>query len=222
VVTPRALAEYRDMFLLSDHDVMSGPILDCPGGASPFGAQVRMRGGSVVSVDPAYATPRAELLRRVRQDIAHTAAWVGSQHETIDWSYIGTADAMRRTFEVAADLFAVDFARDDERYVAAELPHLPHDDGQFSLALCSHLIFCYPEYLSFDEHVACLLELVRVTAGEVRVYPLVDTAARVYPRLEEVRAALADNGVSSEIRPSAGAWQRGGDKMFVCWRSRRE
>jgi hypothetical protein len=220
VVTPRALAEYRDMFLLSQRDLTAGPILDCPGGASPFGAQVRARGGTVVSVDPAYELTPAELMRGVWQDIAHTSDWVASQRETIEWSYVGTADAMTRTFEVAADLFASDFALDNLRYVAAGLPDLPFEDGHFRLALCSHLIFCYPEYLNFDEHVACLLELVRVTTGEVRVFPLVDTAGTVYPRLDDVRAALAGHGVASEVRQAACAWLRGGDQMLVCWRPR--
>lgn len=54
VITPRPLSAYRDMFLLIDDDLTAGPILDCPGGASPFGAHVRARGGTVTSVDPAY------------------------------------------------------------------------------------------------------------------------------------------------------------------------
>jgi hypothetical protein len=56
VVTPRPPSDYRNMFLLDD-GLLEGPILDCPGGASPFGAQVRARGGIVVSVDPAYRQP---------------------------------------------------------------------------------------------------------------------------------------------------------------------
>jgi hypothetical protein len=66
--------------------------------------------------------------------------------------------------------------------------------------------------------VAGLRELVRVTAGEVRVYPLVDTAGRPYPRLEEVRAALADRQVDSEVRAARGAWVAGGDQLLACWR----
>jgi hypothetical protein len=218
VITPRALAEYRDMFVLSDADLTSGPILDCPGGASPFGAQVRARGGTVVSVDPAYEAPLAELMRHVRHDIERTHAWAATQDETVNWSYVGSADSMRRAFEVAADLFATDYAPDGERYVPAQLPRLPFADGHFRLALCSHLMFCYPEYLDFDDHVAGLLELARVTAGETRVYPLVDTTAVVYPKLAEVRAALQARGVHSEIRPANCAWQSGGDQMLVCRR----
>lgn len=218
VITPRALADYRDMFVLSDDDLYRGPILDCPGGASPFGAQVRARGGSAVSVDPVYALPTDELMRRIGEDIQRTAAWVASQRETIHWPYVGTADAMRRAFELAADLFAMDYARDGKRYVAAALPRLPFEDRQFAMALCSHLIFCYPEYLDVETHVASLLELVRVTDGDVRVFPLVDTTATRYPHLDDVRAALADHGVTSDVRTARCAWQRGGDQLFVCWR----
>src|SRR5690606_8688826 len=57
-VTPRHLADYRIMFLRTDEELRSGRMLDCPAGASPFGAQVRARGGTVVSVDPAYRAGR--------------------------------------------------------------------------------------------------------------------------------------------------------------------
>src|SRR3712207_4925074 len=73
-VTPRPLAAYRDMFLLSDDDLLAGPILDCPAGASPFGAQVRVLGGQVVSVDPAYASPD-DLLARTLADVERVVAW---------------------------------------------------------------------------------------------------------------------------------------------------
>jgi len=220
-ITPRALAEYRDMFLLTDDELTAGRILDCPGGASPFGAQVRARGGTVVSVDPYYELAPAALMRLVRDDLARTYAWTATQHDTVDWSYLGNPDSLRRSFEVAADLFAVDYAPDGERYVPARLPDLPFPDGHFRLALCSHLLFCYPEYLTFDEHLAGLLELDRVTAGEVRVYPLVDSMGTVYPRLDDVRAALADRGIRTEIRTANGSWHPGGDQLLACWKSER-
>jgi hypothetical protein len=109
---------------------------------------------------------------------------------------------------------------DGRRYVAASLPRLPFGDGWFRLTLSSHLLFLYPEHLDVDGHVASLLELVRVTSGEVRVYPLVDTVGRPYPRLDEVRAALADQGVDSELRTARCAWQPGGDRLLACWRRR--
>lgn len=218
VVTPRSLSDYRDMFLLGDDDLLGGPILDCPGGASPFGAQVRARGGTVVSVDPEYHRPLDALVERVRVDLERTAAWMDANPGNFDWSYLGSPRAVTRAFELAAELFATDYVPDGRRYVAAGLPELPFGDRRFRLALSSHLLFSYPAHLDFDAHVAGLKELVRVTAGEVRVYPLVDTARRPYPRLEEVRAALADQQVDSEVRAARCAWVAGGDQMLACWR----
>jgi hypothetical protein len=219
-VTPRPLSDYRNMFLLDDQDLVAGPILDCPGGASPFGAQVRARGGTAVSVDPVYDQPRDVLVERARADLDRTEAWMAANPGNFDWSYLGSARAVSRAFEVAAELFAADYAPDGRRYVAAGLPRLPFGDRRFRLALSGFLLFVYPEQLDFDAHVAGLLELVRVAAGEVRVYPLVDTAARPYPRLDEVRAALAGRGVRSELRTANCAWQPGGDRLLACWRER--
>jgi hypothetical protein len=207
VVTPRPLSDYRNMFLLDD-DLLEGPILDCPGGASPFGAQVRARGGIVVSVDPAYQQPPDQLVARVRADLDRTATWMAANPTNFDWSYLGSAEAVIRAFEVAAELFATDYAPDGRRYVAAELPSLPFDDGWFRLTLSSHLLFVYPDQLDFDWHLASLLELVRVTSGEVRVYPVVD----------ELRAALERRDVHSELRTANCAWQPGGNQLLACWR----
>lgn len=216
VITPRPLADYRNMFLLTDEDLCAGAILDCPAGASPFGAQVRRRGGTVVSVDPAYGGSRTELIERVSTDLSRLTGWVAANYDALDWSYLGSPDALMRSWELAVDYFATDYEPDNQRYVCAALPSLPFPDRHFRLALSSHLMFSYPDFLSFDAHLACLLELVRVTSGEVRVFPLVDSVGVAYPRLAELRAALAEVGVPTRIRRAAGAYNKGGDEMLVC------
>jgi hypothetical protein len=218
VITPRPLSDYRNMFLLDDHDLLAGPILDCPGGASPFGVQVRARGGVVTSVDPIYQQAPQVVIARTRADLDRTAAWVAAHPTNFDWSYLGSPQAVQRAFEVSAELFATDYTPDGQRYVAAELPRLPFGDRRFRLALSGFLLFAYPDRFDLDWHVASLLELVRVTAGEVRVYPLVDTVGRAYPWLDEVRGALAERAVHSELRAARCAWQPGGDRLLACWR----
>lgn len=222
IITPRPLSDYRDMFLLSDADFTAGPILDCPGGASPFAAQVRARGGSVVSVDPAYQLSRGELTARVRSDIAHTKTWTEANRDNFDWSYLGSPVALGRFFEVAADLFLADYTPDGKRYVAASLPTLPFPDGAFRLTLSSHLLFCYPEYFTHEGHLAGIVELMRVTGGELRLYPLVDTAGRPYPRMDELRAALAERGILTETAAAACSYMAGGDRLLRCrWKEPR-
>lgn len=218
VTTPRPLADYRDMFLLTDDDLTAGPILDCPGGTSPFGAQIRSRGGTVVSVDPLYDVPRAELVERAAADLKNLMAWAAANPDNFDWSYLGSPAVMDRYWQTAAELFFTDFEPDGERYVVARLPSLPFADGEFRLALSSHLLFCYAEYLSFDEHLAGILELVRVASHEARIFPIVDTAGAPYPRFDELLAELAQRGVRTEIRPARASFVAGGEQLLVCWR----
>ncbi|MQA25963.1 MAG: hypothetical protein GEU94_10920 [Micromonosporaceae bacterium] len=222
IITPRPLSDYRDMFLLTDADLTAGPILDCPGGASPFGAQVRARAGSVVSVDRAYRLSRDELAERVRRDTALTETWTAANRESFNWAYLGSPVALRRLFEVAADLFLIDYAPDGERYVAASLPTLPFPDGAFRLTLSSHLLFCYPEYFTYEGHLTGIVELMRVTSGELRIFPLVDTTGRPYPRMDELCAALAERGILTETAIAACSYLAGGDSLLRCrWKEPR-
>ncbi len=218
VITPRPLSDYRNMFLLTDDELAAGPILDCPGGSSPFGAQVRARGGTVISVDPAYTMAKDELAARIRSDLAKLRVWVDANLDVGNWDYLGNPDALMRWWDLAVDLFLHDYAR-DERYVAAALPSLPFPDNHFTLTLSSHLLFTYPNFLSFESHVDSLLELVRVTRGEVRVYPLVDTANTVYPRLDQVRARLSERGVHTETRKADCTYNERGDELLACRRA---
>ncbi len=215
IVTPRPLFDYRNMFLLTDEELLAGPILDCPAGASPFAAQVRARGGQAVSVDPIYG-PRADVEARVAADLAHVHEWLTAGPVGLDWSYLGSADAMLRAFEVSADFFLADYTEGGPHYVAAGLPSLPFEDGEFALTLSSHLLFTYPEYVSYDEHVAYLREMVRVTAGEVRVCPIADPAGVPYPKLQQVRTELANHGIATELRAAKSAYSKGGDDILVC------
>ncbi|MGH3900137.1 MAG: hypothetical protein ACRDTA_18235 [Pseudonocardiaceae bacterium] len=92
-ITPRPLDDYRKMFLITDAELIAGPILDCPAGASPFGAQVRALGGTVISVDRAYSTSPAEIVARARADVVRIAKWATDYPDQFDWSYLGSVDA---------------------------------------------------------------------------------------------------------------------------------
>jgi hypothetical protein len=223
-VTPRDLAAYRDVFLLTDADLTGGPVLDCPAGASPFGAQVRALGGEAVSVDPAYADA-AGLRERARADAAKVADWHGAHADQFDWTYLGTPEAVHSAWQTGIDTFWADFCAgepvpDGTRYVAAGFPDLPFPDGSFSLALSGFLLFVYPELLGYDDTRDALLELARVTDGEVRVYPLHDTTGSPSPWLADLRAELGGRGVATEVRSTGAAWssQPDSDRMLTCRR----
>ena len=213
--TPRPLADYRDIFLLDDVDLLHGTVLDCASGASPFGAQVRALGGKATSVDPVYEAAPDELEGIVYGDLAQVARWTREHPEGFDWTVLGTPAMFERYFRLAAELFLHDYQQDRSPYIAAYLPALPFPDDHFDLALCSHYLFSSADHLTFEENLAALRELGRVTAGEVRVYPLVGLEGHRYPRLEEIRAVLRDEGVGTEIRPSRFRFVKGAEEMLV-------
>ena len=221
-ITPRPLPAYQDMFALTERDLVAGPILDCPAGASPFGAQVRALGGVVSSVDPAYRLPPAELVDRARADVTRVLAWQQANPIGFDWSYLGSPQLVAERWSRAIEEFASDFAVDGNRYAAAALPDLPFADGRFRVAVSGFLLFAYPQLLTFDEHLAALLELVRVTSGEVRVYPLHDTSGLPYARMAQLRTALTGHGINGLLRSTGCSYspRPGSDRMLVLTRSR--
>lgn len=215
-VTPRPLYDYRLMFDLTDEDLQTGEILDCPGGASSFAVQVRARGGLSRSADPVYSLPPDEIQRLVWLNLEKAPAWLARPNSNVNWEFFGSADGVLQAYEAAADLFLADLVRHPELYDIAELPDLPYADDTFALTISSHLLFTYPQRLVVKEEVDALAELARVTTGEVRVHPLGDTSGATSPRLNEVRQMLDERGVASEIRTTATASILGANKMLVC------
>jgi hypothetical protein len=220
-ITSRPLDAYRDMFLLTDDELLAGPILDCPAGASSFGAQLRALGGDAVGVDPAYATAPAVLLARAQADLERVVAWHRAYPANFNWAYLESPDALDGLMRRGLEAFAADFAVGDPHYVAAGLPDLPFEDGRFALTVSGFLLFVYPDALDFEDHLLGLAELARVTDGEVRVYPVHDTAGATYPALDDLRAGLRAGGVESELRSTGCSYVSSAeDRMLVCRRRR--
>ena len=113
----------------------------------------------------------------------------------------------------AAEAFLADLVESPGRYVAASLPDLPFENGQFEMVLCSHLLFTWADKFGLDWHLEALRELVRVSRGEVRVFPLVlQGAGKPVPFLAELLDRL---GLPAEIRKVPYEFQLGADEMLV-------
>lgn len=202
------------MFGLTDAELLAGRVLDCPGGAGGFAAGLRARGGEVVSADPAYDEDPADLVARSRAGLEHGLRYLEENRDSYVWSYFASAEHLAAERLGALEAFAADFHGPDGRYVAAALPRLPFADRAFRLALCGYLLFAYPDHLDQDAHERALRELLRV-AGEVRVYPLIDTAYVRHPGIDDLRRLLAADGVESEVRRVDYAFQAGADEVLV-------
>ncbi|MFH5232126.1 class I SAM-dependent methyltransferase, partial [Antrihabitans spumae] len=215
LITARSLAEYLAMFGLAEKDIR-GRILDCPGGAASFTAQACELGAEVVAVDPIYAAPAAEVAKHALAEAGRSSAWTTASAARYVWDFYGDAAGHHDSRRAAAQRFATDIVAHPLRYIAASLPALPFADNTFDLVLSSHLLFTYADRLDLAFHVAALTELARVSAGDVRVYPLVDHAGdRLDDLVAELRTELSRNGITSDIRPVEFEFQRGSNTMLV-------
>lgn len=218
LISARPLAEYRAMFDLSDAD-LAGHILDCPGGGSSFAAEVREAGGRVTSVDPAYDRAADDLGPHVVDEVDRGNQYVRDNLGIYDWSWFSDPECHRRMRLAGARRFAADYAAHPGRYLTGSLPALPFEDRRFDLTLSSHLLFTYGDRLDLGFHLGAARELVRVTHGEVRLYPLVTIRSRPYGRMDELRSRLAAEGIESEVRTVPYVFQLGADRALALRRS---
>lgn len=215
----RSLREYELMMGLTAQDMGKG-ILDCGGGPASFAAEAAARDYNVVAVDPIYAFSGAKIQARFEATAGPMIDQVRAKPDDFVWSYHRDADDLLDNRRAALELFLFDYARGarEGRYVVGELPCLPFDSGTFGIAVCSHLLFLYSDLLSADFHVSAVRELCRV-ANEVRIFPLLNLDRRASPHVAVVRAALEEDGWTTQTVPVEYEFQRGSNRMLRVFKS---
>lgn len=215
LVTCRSFAEYLAMFDLDQYHLNGAIILDCPAGAASFAADAAESGATVVCADSAYAMDATELIPASAADKAKGNAYVLENPDNFTWSWFKSpVDHMSR--RTAAHLkFCTHFEAASDTYVCARLPSLPFADDTFTLTLSSHFLFTYADRLDEEFHYQALLELCRVTSGDVRVFPLLSFEMERCPYLGNLRSRLDSVGITTEIRRVEYEFQRSADEMLV-------
>jgi hypothetical protein len=210
----RSFEEYRRMFALADED-LAGRILGCGDGPASFNAEATGLGHAVVSCDPIYAFSPEEIERRVGDCYSDLIAQVRSDPDGFVWDHFHDPDHLGQCRLAALRRFLADFeaGKAEGRYVTASLPRLPFEDGQFDLALVSHLLFLYSDQLDFNFHRAAVEELLRV-AREVRIFPLLTLERRPSPHVGPIHTHVAGRGWRAEVCGVRYEFQRGGNEML--------
>lgn len=195
---------------------IGGTVVDCCAGASSFVAELAVRGGAGVAVDPAYANGLEDLRRSATASLMAGTATVVEHADRFVWHWYGSPQRRSRMRAVAADHFLHDIGERPFAYLAGVLPHLPLASGSADLVLCSHLLFTWSDQLDVQWHRAALADLVRVARGEVRIFPLVMQAtAAAVPFLDQLIDEVRRQGHDADVRNVPYEFQRGADKMLV-------
>jgi hypothetical protein len=207
----RSFQEYRRMFALTDKD-LAGNILGCGDGPASFNAEATELGYSVVSCDPVYAFTGNEIESRVEACYDTVISQLRGNRDAFVWDYFRDPDHLGECRLAAMRRFLDDFqaGKAEGRYVVGSLPKLSFADGQFSLAVVSHLLFLYSEQLDLDFHLAAFGELLRL-AHEVRVFPLLGLDRCWSPHVGPVREYLTRAGFGVEVVAMSYEFQRAED-----------
>jgi acyl-CoA synthetase (AMP-forming)/AMP-acid ligase II len=178
VLLGRTLDEYTRYFALDLEKLRGQRVLDVASGVSSFRAEAGAHGLDVTAFDLIYDWPSEEIARRCGPDLDQVLRDI-SGLKTYKWDFYRDTHNLRRLREKSYRAFLADFALyRGSRYIAGRLPKLPFGDQEFDLTLVSYLLLVYEDHFDYEFHRQSLLDLMRVTRGEARLYPLVTFEAR--------------------------------------------
>ncbi|QIN85135.1 SAM-dependent methyltransferase [Rubrobacter tropicus] len=206
------------MFAITAPDTR-GRILDCGAGPASFNAEATAEGHRVVSCDPLYRFSADQIRTSVEEASVTLLANVEENTNRFVWDRMGSLDRLREIRLGAMDRFLEDLPTGLEqgRYREDALPHLDFADGEFDLALCSHLLFLYSDTFSTGFHLAAIREMCRVS-GETRVFPLLGAYGEPSPHLDPVIRHLRKLGYRVERRKVPYEFLRGANEMLAVTR----
>lgn len=218
----RTLAEYERMFDLDLRALKGARVLDCPAGPASFAAEAGRQGVLVTACDPRYSEPLTRLRARCRRDVKAVVARVVEARDTFRWHYYRTPRRLAALRLRALARFCADYAagRRAGRYVRARLPRLPFPDGSFDLVLSGNLLFGYDRHLPRGFHEKAIKELLRVSRGEVRVFPTVGDRGRPFPGMARLLAKVRSWGATARLQKVPFEFQKGADRMLRIARGR--
>ena len=177
VLLGRTLEEYRRYFALDLPSLRGKAILDVASGVSSFCAEAGRLGLDVTAFDAIYELSPEEIRRRCEPDLNHVIDAVRNL-KTYRWDFYESPENLRKFRERAYRSFLDDYREGKgTRYVSGRLPKLPFRNNRFDLTLVSYLLFVYEDHLDYEFHRQSLLDIMRVTRGEARLYPIVSFEA---------------------------------------------
>lgn len=209
----RTYEEYVQMFSLQEQDLADKKILDCPSGACSFTAIASEKGYNVTASDITYSVPADHLLMKGLQDVQHAMESVEKVQSAYSWNYFKNIQELKYDRLNALHTCINHMKHYPRQYVAATLPHLPFEDNEFELTLSAHFLFMYGDRLNYDFHYKTLKELLRVTKGELRIFPLVDLAGKRYLHLDKLLSEF-EHDISFEEEKVAYEFQKNAHTML--------
>jgi hypothetical protein len=170
----RTFDEYYKMFDLNS-SLKNELILDVASGVSSFCAEANAKGYNVTASDRIYTSSPLEIGQKCRQDLDEVMKQLPDIVDLYVWNFFKDLQALKAQREKAYKLFIQDFKNyGTKRYMPVEYPSSGFIDNQFTISLVSHFLFLYEDHINYDLHKKIILELLRITSKEIRIFPIVN------------------------------------------------
>jgi hypothetical protein len=226
----RTFSEYMWMFNLDESSLKDLEILDCPSGASSFVAEIsaKYKVKKAVGCDLMYEDGNLPILeKRGKDDLDYMIDSLSRVPEFYNWEMYSNIEDLRKSRASSLKQFISDYTTKEQvnspskkhkRYVKAVLPKLPFSDKSFDLVLSSNFLFYYHNMFDYDFHHDSILEMLRVTSKEVRIFPVQKPDAKIPEYLDTLMESINERmrrKVSFRIEKVKYEFRNGVNKMLV-------
>jgi len=216
VLIGRTFDEYYNMFALGDLNPQRERILDVASGVSSFCKEANSKGYDVIASDRIYNFLPAEIEKKCKRDLETVVSELTKVMDLYNWDFFKTVSDLRTAREMAYKLFVEDFKlQGSKRYIYTDYPCNSFTDKQFTVSLVSHFLFMYDEHLDYGFHKKTILELIRISSDEVRIFPLVNLKGKRSVFVEELLKDPELNTFQTEIRKVDYEFVKNGNEMLV-------
>lgn len=209
----RTFDEYYSMFALDDV-LRSETILDVASGVSSFCAEANGKGYNVTASDKIYTSAPSE--QKCASDLNAVIKQLPDIADLYIWDYFKDIQSLKAQREKAYRSFIQDFKKHGKgRYVPVDYSVTDFTHDQFTISLMSHFLFLYEDRLDYDFHRRTVLELLRITSKEIRIFPVVN--------LKGIRSSLVEPLMHDKdfepfqisIKKVGYEFMKGGNEMLV-------
>ena len=223
----RTLQEYIKMFALELSKYQGCKILDCPAGPASFVEEATQQGLDVRGCDPLYTDDLELLIEYGKFGIDKTTEFCFEYSQLSSHKFYSSIDVMKEYAISSLNIFTESYliGRKNNRYVQAALPNLPFDDKSFDLVLSGNFLFVYSnlshknlEHLDYQFHYQAVIELLRVSNGEVRIFPIPCVGEQLNEYALRLLNDLEKEKIIAHIRPVEYELIQGGNLMLCLTR----
>ncbi|WP_226665264.1 class I SAM-dependent methyltransferase [Metabacillus litoralis] len=201
-MTCRSFKEYQDMFMLDEHLLKTGKVLDVASGASSFISELNKNGYKGIAVDPLYHLSVDEMVQFGEKEMLIANEKLETIKDSLAWDYYRNLTQHKEIRNQSFQQFIESYTLErGKTYISAALPNLPFADDSFSLILCNHFLFLYQNQFDLEFHKQALKEMIRVLkkGGTMRIYPLVGFKNELYPHLDTLLKEIKTNNIHFEL-----------------------